>query len=198
MGGTFDPIHLGHLILGEEAYRQLDLDQVLYMPAGNPPHKRNRTGRAADEDRVQMIRLAIAGNPHFALSLFDMREEGYSYTYRLLEALNNEYSDCEFYFIMGADSLVDFDTWMNPQRIANAAHLVVATRNQMSNDSFEALLQKRREQYHGDFLRLDTPNLDISSQHLRELVGSGASVKYYVPDPVLDYIREHSLYRISE
>jgi nicotinate-nucleotide adenylyltransferase len=198
MGGTFDPIHLGHLILGEEAYRQLDLDQVLYMPAGNPPHKRNRTGRAADEDRVQMIRLAIAGNPHFALSLFDMREEGYSYTYRLLEALNSEYSDCEFYFIMGADSLVDFDTWMNPQRIANAARLVVATRNQMSSDSFEALLQKRREQYHGDFLRLDTPNLDISSQHLRELVGSGASVKYYVPDPVLDYIREHSLYRISE
>lgn len=198
MGGTFDPIHLGHLILGEEAYRQLDLDQVLYMPAGNPPHKRNRTGRAADEDRVQMIRLAIAGNPHFALSLFDMREEGYSYTYRLLEALNSESSDCEFYFIMGADSLVDFDTWMNPQRIANAAHLVVATRNQMSNDSFEALLQKRREQYHGDFLRLNTPNLDISSQHLRELVGSGASVKYYVPDPVLDYIREHSLYRISE
>jgi nicotinate-nucleotide adenylyltransferase len=198
MGGTFDPIHLGHLILGEVAYRQLDLDQVLYMPAGNPPHKRNRTGRASDEDRVQMIRLAIAGNPHFALSLFDMREEGYSYTYRLLEALNSEYSDCEFYFIMGADSLVDFDTWMNPQRIANAARLVVATRNQMSNDSFEALLQKRREQYHGDFLRLDTPNLDISSQHLRELVGSGASVKYYVPDPVLDYIREHSLYRISE
>lgn len=196
MGGTFDPIHIGHLILGEEAFRQLQLDQVLYMPAGNPPHKRNRTGRASDEDRVEMIRRAIGGNPHFDLSLLDMKEEGYSYTYLLLEELNEKHPDCEFYFIMGADSLVDFDTWMKPERVAQAAHLVVATRNQMSSGDFESLLMRRREQYHGDFLRLDTPNLDISSQHLRELVGTGASVRYYIPDSVLTYIQEKSLYRV--
>ena len=82
MGGTFDPIHMGHLILGEKAYEQFSLDQVLFMPAGNPPHKRNRAGRASDEQRVEMVRRAINGNPHFALSLIEMNEEGYTYTYR--------------------------------------------------------------------------------------------------------------------
>ena len=87
MGGTFDPIHMGHLILGEKAYEQFSLDQVLFMPAGNPPHKRNRAGRASDEQRVEMARRAINGNPHFALSLIEMNEEGYTYTYRTLENL---------------------------------------------------------------------------------------------------------------
>ena len=82
MGGTFDPIHMGHLILGEKAYEQLELDKVLFMPCGNPPHKRNRKGRATDEQRAEMVRLAIEDNPHFELSLIEMHEEGYTYTYR--------------------------------------------------------------------------------------------------------------------
>ena len=87
MGGTFDPIHMGHLILGEQSYEQLKLDKVLFMPAGNPPHKKNRIGRAADEQRVDMVRLAISDNPHFELSLAEMNETGYTYTYRTLEEL---------------------------------------------------------------------------------------------------------------
>jgi len=79
MGGTFDPIHMGHLILGEQSYEQLKLDKVLFMPAGNPPHKKNRIGRAADEQRVDMVRLAISDNPHFELSLAEMNETGYLY-----------------------------------------------------------------------------------------------------------------------
>ena len=78
MGGTFDPIHIGHLILGEKAYEQLKLDKVLFMPSGNPPHKKNRPGRASDEQRVEMVRRAISMNPHFELSLVEMNEEGYS------------------------------------------------------------------------------------------------------------------------
>ena len=87
MGGTFDPIHIGHLILGETAYEQFDLDQVLFMPAGNPPHKRNRLHRATDEQRSEMVRRAIASNPHFSLSLEEMNEDGFTYTYRTLERL---------------------------------------------------------------------------------------------------------------
>ena len=78
MGGTFDPIHVGHLILGEKAYEQLGLDKILFMPAGNPPHKRNRKGRASDEQRVEMVNLAIQGNPHFELSLIEMNAEGFT------------------------------------------------------------------------------------------------------------------------
>ena len=111
MGGTFDPIHMGHLILGEKAYEQLGLDKVLFMPCGNPPHKRNRKGRATDEQRAKMVRLAIEDNPHFELSLIEMHEEGYTYTYRTLEQLNVENPDTEYYFIIGADSLYNFDTW---------------------------------------------------------------------------------------
>ena len=194
MGGTFDPIHIGHLILGEAARQQFRLDKVLFMPAGNPPHKRNRAGRATDEQRVEMVRLAIASNPGFELSLFEMNEDGYSYTYRTLEMLREENPDTEFYFIMGADSLFDFDQWRDPQRIVNAAHIVVATRNQTDPDVFDTLLNQRRDQFHGDFLKLDTPNLDISSKHIRERIRNRESARYYLPDPVLEYIREKGIY----
>lgn len=194
MGGTFDPIHIGHLILGETARQQFSLDSVWYMPAGNPPHKKNRAGRASDRERVEMVRLAISDNPFFSLSLVEMNEDGYSYSYRTLEELNRDYPDNEFYFIMGADSLKDFDEWREPQRIVNAAHIIVATRNQMDPSGFESLLEKRRNEFHGDFLKLDSPNLDISSKHLRSMIGAGESVRYYVPEPVRKYIAEEHIY----
>ncbi len=114
MGGTFDPIHIGHLILGETAYEQFDLDQVFFMPAGNPPHKRNRLHRATDEQRSEMVRRAIASNPHFSLSLEEMNEDGFTYTYRTLERLKAEHPDTDYFFILGADSLFDFDKWREP------------------------------------------------------------------------------------
>ena len=194
MGGTFDPIHIGHLILGEAAWRQFHLDEVWFMPAGNPPHKRNRDGRANDEQRVDMVRLAISSNPHFVLSLIEMNPDGYSYTYRTMERLRGQYPDTDWYFIMGADSLTDFDTWREPQRITEACQVVVATRNQMDENEFQTLLEQRREEYHHNFLRLDTPNLDVSSAHLREMIRTGESIRYYTPDSVLHYIQMHGVY----
>ena len=198
MGGTFDPIHIGHLILGEAAWRQFCLDEVWFLPAGNPPHKQNRAGRASDRERLEMVRLAIQSNPHFVLSLIEMNKDGYSYTYRTLERLHGQYPDADWYFIMGADSLTDFDTWREPQRIADACRIVVATRNQMEPASFRTLLAKRREEFHHDFLELDTPNLDISSKHLREMIRSGESIRYYTPDTVLNYIRQNRIYELQE
>ncbi len=93
MGGTFDPIHVGHLILGESAYDQFGLDKVLFMPAGNPPHKQNRAGRATNEERYEMVQLAIASNPHFGISDLEMTEDGYTYTYRTLEKLKSQNPD---------------------------------------------------------------------------------------------------------
>ena len=194
MGGTFDPVHIGHLILGEAAYQQFQLDKVWFMPAGNPPHKQNRRGRANDEERVEMVRLAIASNPHFDLSLIEMNEDGYSYTYRTLEMLRRSNPNTDYYFIIGADSLFDLDQWKEPQRILKACHMVVATRNQRPEEQFNQMLARRREEYQGDFFQLDTPNLDISSRHLREMIRNHESVKYYLPDSVIDYIQQKQLY----
>ena len=198
MGGTFDPIHVGHLILGEAARIQYDLDKVLYMPAGNPPHKQDRRGRATDEQRVEMVRLAIASNPFFELSLLEMNEDGYSYTYRTMETLREQDPDAELYFIIGADSLFDFDQWKSPERITAICHIVAATRNQTDPKIFDQLLALRREQFGDRFLKLDTPNLDISSKNIREMIVEGSSVKYYVPEEVLAYIRDHNIYQTVE
>ncbi len=195
MGGTFDPIHIGHLILGEAAYEQLELDRLLFLPAGNPPHKRHREGRASDEQRAEMTRLAIADNPHFENCLMEMDLEGYTYTYRTLEILKEQNPDCDYYFIIGLDSLKDFDGWMKPERIAAACHLVVATRDSVDPEMVESLLEEKRMKYHGDFIHLNSPNIDVASHELRQRVRDGLSIRYYVPDEVIRYIDENHIYR---
>lgn len=195
MGGTFDPVHVGHLILGERAYEQFQLENVLFMPSGNPPHKPDRRGRAALLERIEMVRLAIAGNPHFTLSLAEAHEEGYTYTRETLERLCAEHPDIEYYFIMGADSLFSFENWKNPERIAQLATLVVATRDHVNETELE-LTAERLEKLYGAKIRvLSTPNLDISSQMLREWIAEGKSARYYVPDAVLRYIHDTKLYQ---
>lgn len=194
MGGTFDPIHVGHLILGERAYEQLSLDKVLFMPSGNPPHKRNRTGRASDEQRIAMVKKAIRGNPHFELSLAEMHEEGYSYTYRTLEALKEENPDTDYYFIIGADSLYSFATWKEPARICRACTLVVATRNHTPVKELDQEMNFLSGQYGGKFLRLDTMNIDISSELIRQWLKEHKSLRYYVPNDVIHYIYENNIY----
>lgn len=194
MGGTFDPIHIGHLILGEKAYEQLKLDKIWFMPSGNPPHKRHRDGRASDEQRIEMVRRAIEGNPHFELSLFEMNVSGYSYTYRTLESLNTQYPETDFYFIIGADSLFDFTKWMEPARICAACTLVVATRNHASIEELNGKIKELEKMYQGSFLLLDTTNLDISSKLLRNWIHDHQSIHYYVPDTVEEYIAENGIY----
>lgn len=198
MGGTFDPIHIGHLILGEAALQQFSLDRVFYMPAGNPPHKQHRAGRADDAQRIQMVKLAIRSNPNFRLSLVEMNDQGYTYTYKTLHRLRAAYPENEYYFIIGADSLADFDEWREPQKIVDQCHIVAATRNQMPETEFDRLLNEQKARFHGDFLKLDTPNLDISSRHLREMIRRMESIRYYVPDEVRAYIEERRLYQLSE
>lgn len=198
MGGTFDPIHISHLILAEAAYQELDLDVVRFLPSGNPPHKRYRAGRGTDEQRVQMVSLAIDGNAHFELSLEDMVKDEYSYTYRLLERFKEQNPDEELYFIIGADSLFDFDKWKNPGRICQLCTLVVATRNQTSEADFDAQIDAMADKYSGSLLKLHTPDLDISSKQIREWVADGRSIRYYVPDMVRTYIEEQNMYKDFE
>ncbi|MCI6431435.1 MAG: nicotinate-nucleotide adenylyltransferase [Oliverpabstia sp.] len=195
MGGTFDPIHIGHLILGEKAYQQFGLEKIMFMPSGNPPHKQHREGRATDEQRVEMVRRAIEDNPHFALSLEEMNADGYSYTYRTLERLKGQNPGVEYYFIIGADSLFDFDGWKEPGRICQAAKLLVAGRNHVEKPRLISQMKYLGEKYNGEFFLLDIPNLDISSKMLRKWISESESILYYVPDSVYTYIKEQKIYK---
>ena len=194
MGGTFDPIHIGHLILGENAYQQLGLSRVVFMPSGNPPHKKYREGRASDEQRMDMVKLAIASNTHFKFSSMEMNEDGYSYTYLTLEKLNEKHPDTRYYFIIGADSLFDFKGWRNPQRICDACTLVVATRNHTSDEELDKAIADVRETFGADIVKLNTENIDVSSHQLRDWIAAGKTVKYYAPDEVINYIKSYHVY----
>ena len=195
LGGTFDPIHVGHLILAERAYYQFDLDEVMIMPCGNPPHKRNKGDRASLEERIEMVRLAIEDNAHFTLSLDDAHEMGYSYTRETLERLTKQNPDTEYYFIMGADSLFTFEEWKDPGKIAQLAVLVAAVRDHVSDQSLELQIRHLSQKYGADIRILDVPNMDVSSRMLREWIRKKRSVRYYLPDSVISYIRNTGLYK---
>ena len=193
MGGTFDPIHVGHLLLGECAWEQFSLDRVLYMPSGNPPHKTERDG-ATNEQRTEMTRLAVAGNPHFELSLEEMHEMGYIYTSRTLARLTEKHPDTHYFFIMGADSLMYFDTWRDPEIIASLCTIIVAVRDHMPMEKLNGKIHELSEKYNADIRKLDTPNVDVSSSMLREWIAEGRSCRYYLPDETLAYIRREGIY----
>jgi nicotinate-nucleotide adenylyltransferase len=194
MGGTFDPIHIGHLVIAENARQQLDLEKVLFLPAGNPPHKKEREGRATDSQRVEMVRRAIQGNRYFELSLREMEREGYSYTYQTLESLKEEHPNEAYYFIIGADSLYDFKGWLHPERICACASIVVATRDHTDEELLNYEIRMNSRYFCGEFIRLNTRDIDISSRQLRAWVAEGRTIKYYVPDSVIDFIEENHIY----
>ncbi len=195
MGGTFDPIHIGHLILGESAYHQFELEKVIFMPAGYPPHKPVREDGASNEARTEMVRLAIKSNPHFELSTYEMEKKGESYSYETLEHLLSEDPENTLYFIMGADSLKNFDTWKEPARICKAATIVAAVRDHLESSEFLGEMNRLEDKYQANIKMLDSLNIDISSHQIREWVKEGKSLKYYVPDPVIEYIQKHKLYK---
>ncbi len=197
MGGTFDPIHIGHLILAQSAYEQLELEKVLFIPAGKPPHKRDRHG-ASDEDRSCMVRMAIEDDPHFEISMIEMESAEYSYTYLTLKKLTEQMRDCEFYFIIGQDSLETFSTWYKPEEIVKYAHIAAADRPDCDQDRMEALLQKNRELFHSDFIGISCPDIQISSSELREMIAEGKCYRYFVPENVYRYIEKNSIYRIEQ
>lgn len=194
MGGTFDPIHVGHLMLAEQAYDKFDLNKILIMPAGNPPHKNNEVSALA-KHRVQMTRLAIEGNKHFELSLIEVERSGYTYTYETLEKLTKENPDVEYYFIIGADSLYNLEEWKETDKICQKATLVVAARYNMDLKVLKKKIKEVADKYHCRIYLLDTPNIDLSSTLIRTAVSTGKSIKYYVPGDVERYIYKNKLYK---
>ena len=193
LGGTFDPIHYGHLILAEEAWARLELDRVLFVPAREPPHKLLQPGSPA-ADRLYMVRLSIASNPHFDVSDIELERPGPSYTVDTLALLRQELGpQAELYFLMGLDSLVNLPTWHNPEGIIALAHLAVARRPGYAADlqRLEQVLPGITERTHF----LDIPEIGIASHDLRRRVREGLPIKYQVPEAVEEYIYARGLYR---
>ena len=192
LGGTFDPVHVAHLVLADCAREQLSLDEVLFIPAGEPWRKGDRAITAA-EHRLEMLKLAVAGNTGFGISDIELRRSGPTYTADTLEALAGERLDDEFWFIVGADALTDLPNWHDPERIVAHARLAVAPREGVDVDAASlgiAGLSDRIDAF-------SLPALEISSSDIRARVAAGRSIRYLVPDAVERYIGRHGLYRAA-
>jgi len=193
MGGTFDPIHYGHLMIAENAAQQFNLDYVLFIPAGNPPHKKKKQITDADI-RYEMVKIAIKDNPHFLISKMEIERKTYSYTYLTIQELKQKYPQTEFYFIMGADSLFDFEQWVEPQSIADSAVIVVAVRDFFDHEILNSKIDQLERLFQADIKILNTPNFSIASHDIRDRIENHVSARYQLPDQVLEFIFKNELY----
>lgn len=196
MGGTFDPIHNGHLMLGHVAYEAFSLDQIWFMPNGNPPHKKSETIKSTAEDRMKMTSLAIAPFPEFVLQPYEALRAEVSCSYQTMEHFSKIYPDDEFYFIIGADSLMAIETWIHPERIFPTCTILATYRNEVkTKEEMNRQIQYLSEKYHAKIRLLETPLMPVSSHELRASLQSGDSVSEYMPAAVCSYIKQHHLYR---
>ena len=196
MGGTFDPIHNGHLMLGHAAYEASSLDQIWFMPNGNPPRKKSETIKSTAEDRMKMTSLAIAPFPEFVLQPYEALRAEVSCSYQTMEHFSKIYPDDEFYFIIGADSLMAIETWIHPERIFPTCTILATYRNEVkTKEEMNRQIQYLSEKYHAKIRLLETPLMPVSSHELRASLQSGDSVSEYMPAAVCSYIKQHHLYR---
>ena len=186
-GGTFDPPHVGHLIVAQDAALALDLDRVLFAPAGVPPHKRDRMLSPADA-RLAMTRAAVAGNGRFDVDAVELeRGEGPSYTVDTLRALAERHPDAELWLLIGRDQWAEFATWREPEDVMRLASVGVLSRG--GNGSGPRPGTHERVRF------VDVTRVDVSSTEIRRRVGVGESVRYLVPDAVIEIIFREQLYR---
>ncbi len=190
MGGTFNPIHNGHIILAKKALEQIHLDKIIFMPSGNSYMKKNVL---EPQKRVEMVSLAIKHNPSFELSLIEVQKPGNTYTCETLETLKATHSDIQYFFIIGADTLFQIEKWQNPKQIFAMATLLCAVRDSYDLDTIK---EKGRAlaKLGADIIYLDSPKIDISSTKIREKVKNNLSIFEDVPLEVAEYIKQERLY----
>ena len=193
LGGSFDPVHLGHLVMAEVCREQLRLDEVWFVPAGHPPHKTDRE-LAAAKNRAEMLEFALAGIPEFQISDIELKKETTSYTVETLQTLTTEQADRELFLIIGADSLHDFPTWKDPARIAELARIVVVNRGHQDPPALDEIEQKLGSDVVDRIRVVEMPGIDVSSTDIRHRIRSGHSIRFLVPKAVEAYINEHNLY----
>lgn len=211
-GGTFNPIHLAHLRLAEEARERCALDRVIFLPAAHPPHKPHAPGLPSFAHRLAMVEAAVADNPAFVVSDLEAQRPGKSYSVQTLEILRELYPEQTFFFIIGMDSFRDLSSWWDYRRLVTLTNLVVTRRPGIDRDDlYELLPVAIRSEFCYDstnyvllhrsgtqVIPLEETYLDISSTGIRRLLAAGRSIRYLIPPPVAAYIEKHALYRGPE
>ncbi|MFP4201133.1 MAG: nicotinate-nucleotide adenylyltransferase [Clostridia bacterium] len=198
MGGTFDPIHYGHLVAAESAYESFHLSEVIFVPAGDPPHKSDNDVTPA-EHRLKMASLATDDNPHFCVSPIEVERAGLSYTIDTMRSFREKYGpSVDLYFITGIDAILQIPEWNNTEGLFEICRFIAATRPGYSLRELNRFRQRLDPRYRERIIALEVPALAISSTDLRRRVAEGKSIRYLVPDLVAEYIHEQGLYRDSE
>lgn len=194
MGGTFNPIHNGHLLLAEAAKEVFELDGIVFMPSGNS-YMKNQASILDGKTRAHMIELAIMGNADFSLSMLEVKREGPSYTCDTLAELREMYPEDQFYFIMGADSLLMLESWKNPEFILQNCIIAVAVRGTGTEEKIQKIAGHLIYEYHADIRILPARYIDISSSEIRERLKEGKSIRHMLPQKVIEYIDENKFYQ---
>lgn len=194
-GGTFDPIHHGHLIIAEEIRAKFSLQKVVFIPSGNPPHKTG-TLVSSSVHRYNMVCEAIKTNPFFEASPIEVQRKGYSYTVDTLKELKETYgSGSSLFFITGADVILELMTWKDYESIFSMCELVAVLRPGFNREDIAGRIEYLGEKFNAVIHLAEAPLIGISSTFIRECVRSGKSIKYLVPEGVEEYILKHGLYR---
>ncbi len=186
LGGTFNPVHAGHLFAAEFLREALQLDRVLFVPCGNPPHKRGDL--LSPRHRCRMLRLALAGNELFSLSRIEAESQRVSYSIRTVRRLKTVYPRAELFFLIGADNISEIPTWRQYRDLLAECRFAAISRR-------PSRLKIRHPDLKNRILLVPAPTFEISSSEIRQRVEAGLSIRYMVPDPVLEYIHSHQLYR---
>ncbi len=197
LGGTFDPVHYGHLVIAEEVRAVCKLSEMIFVPAGQPPHK---TGEKVTEarQRLSMLELAIASNPHFSISMVDLERPGPSYTVDMLRLLRQQWEEqTAIYFVIGWDSLEEFLTWYNPKGILEQITYLVAVHRpgHVEEEGFRKRMEERLPGLKQRLLTIPAPQFEISGTDLRRRVAEGRPIKYQIPEAVEHFIAQHGLYQ---
>lgn len=195
MGGTFNPIHLGHMLVAENAYETFGLDEILFVPSGIPYMKEDVLDA---KTRITMTGIAIEDNSHFALSTIEVDRDGNSYSYETIRDLKAANPNIEYYFIVGADSLFKMDKWKCPEKIFKEVTILVAKRLGHEDDELDAKIAELKEKYDAAIRMLPISCTDISSTSIREKVRKHQSIRYMVHYRVIEYIEKNHIYWSDE
>ena len=193
MGGTFDPIHNGHIQMAQKCMEKFALDEVIFLPAGEPPHKRNYA--VTDKyKRLEMTRLAVKEIPGFSVSDIEIERGGYTYTIDSLRELGQIYKNARFFYIIGADTLGELYTWRNIEEVARLTKFLVVGRSNIPSEALHNAAARVREDFGGQLLAAQFNGPELSSTFIRDLARKGAPLEGYVPLNVARYIKENNIY----
>lgn len=193
LGGTFNPIHVGHLILAQNAAEWCNLAKVLIIPSG-VSYLKKQSEIASKEHRINMVKASIDSNDLFELSTIETDREGNSYTFETLKLLEEQYQDAKFFYIIGADTLFNIEYWKHPEIIFQKSSIICAKRDSYSDEMYADKIRYLKDKFDAHITLMDIPEVDISSSHIRKLLYDGKSARYYITDGVNRYIKENNLY----